>query len=96
MAIYPRIFHSFGNLAISNYSLCSTHPFPILGPLGLTSQDHYLGSLPHYRFRIGPNHICCTINVYIKMSFVTKNIFVYFVYYRYLESEKAKPLSYPR
>jgi hypothetical protein len=71
-------------------------PLSYFGPFSLASEDHYLGSLLQYRFRIDSNQILCTINVYIKAMFGRKNKFIYFVYYKYLESEKAKPLSDPR
>jgi hypothetical protein len=59
-------------------------------PLGLASQDHCLGSLPlHILGSVKPGWAISLMST----SFGTK---VYFMYYIYLESGKAKLLSDPR
>jgi hypothetical protein len=91
-----RIFCSFGNPALEKLEFRLYPPLSNFDHLVSQVKITFFGSLLHYRFRIGSNQICSTIDVYIKAFFGVKNIFVYFVYYRYLESEKAKPLSDPR
>ncbi len=69
------------------------HKMLVKSTPSLTIQNYYLGSLPLSRFRIWQNWICRST---AKHHLVPKYMFVYFVYYRYLDSEKAKLLSDPR
>ncbi len=73
--IFCRIFRPFGNPALAKLEF---RLYPPLSSLTTWShnQDHYLCSLPHYRFRIRSNQIHCTMDVYIKASFGTK-IYLY-------------------
>ncbi len=67
-----RIFGSFGNPTLKKLEFRLYPPLSYFGHLVSQDKIHYLGSLPHYRFRIGSNRICCTNYVYIKVLFGAK------------------------